>query len=347
MFGGIMNVDEVLNFALDNGASDIHISAGEPPILRIDGEMRRMKVDPITPEQSKEMVLSIMTDAVKAEFDENWECDFAIERPRSRFRVNAFTKMKTAAAVLRTIPTEILTLEQINAPKVFYDLTEHKNGLVLVTGPTGSGKSTTMAAMINHINETRREHILTLEDPVEFVHPNKMSIVSQREIHNDSKSFTAALTSALREDPDIILVGEMRDLETIRLALSAAETGHLVFGTLHTNSAIKTVDRLIDVFPSEEKDLIRMMLSESLRGVVAQNLLKGKHGGRVAAHEILLINQAASANIRKNETIQLKSVIQMGKKKGMQGWSDCLEDLITSDKIDQSAASMLLNSLEK
>jgi len=328
------DINDILEFAKQVGASDIHFAANEPPILRIDGSIKRLDKEPMSPEEVKELIVGTMNESVRTEFESTNDVDYAIEAVGSRFRVNAMMEKKTASMVMRFIPTEILTLEQLNAPEVLHSLLDYKNGLVLVTGPTGSGKSTTMAAMINEINATRREHILTFEDPIEFVHPSKMSIVRQREIGVDSASFGSALKGALRQDPDIILVGELRDLETIRLALSAAETGHLVFGTLHTNSATKTVDRIIDVFPAEEKDLIRTMLAESLRGVVAQMLLPRDPKGRVAVHEILMVNKAVANNIRSGKTHQLKSQIQIGKKDGMISWQDSVGAHIESGSID-------------
>ncbi|HCB17775.1 MAG TPA: twitching motility protein PilT, partial [Alteromonas sp.] len=284
-----MDITELLAFSVKNNASDLHLSAGLPPIIRVDGEMRRLNVDPLDHKQVHALVYEIMNDKQRKEYEENLETDFSFEvKDLSRFRVNVFVQNRGAAAVLRTIPSKVLTLDDLGAPAIFKEIINQPTGIVLVTGATGSGKSTTLAAMIDHINSHKREHILTIEDPIEFVHENKLSVLNQREVHRDTHSFSNALRSALREDPYVILVGELRDLETIRLAISAAETGHLVFGTLHTNSAPKTIDRIIDVFPAEEKAMVRSMLSESLRAVISQTLLKKIGGGRVAAHEIMV-----------------------------------------------------------
>ena len=277
-----MDLSELLGFAVKNGASDIHLSSGLPPLIRIDGEIRRIKVDPLGDHGVLDMITGIMLDHQRKEFEERWECDFAFEIPNvARFRVNAFNQARGPAAAFRVIPRDVLTLEAINAPAVFKKLADRPRGLVLVTGPTGSGKSTTLAAIIDYINANRQAHILTLEDPIEFVHQSRNCLINQREVGRHTQSFSAALRSALREDPDVILVGEMRDVDTIGLALTAAETGHLVFGTLHTSSAAKTVDRIIDVFPADQQNMIRTMLSESLEAVVAQRLVKKTGGGDV------------------------------------------------------------------
>ena len=284
-----MDLSELLAFAVKNGASDIHISAGLPPLIRIDGDIRRIKVDPLPSNVVHDMIYDIMLDSQRKEFEERWETDFAFEIPNvARFRVNAFNQARGPGAAFRTIPTEVLTLEAISAPPIFRKLSDLHRGLVLVTGPTGSGKSTTLAAMIDYINHSKKGHILTIEDPIEFVHQSHNCLVNQREVGRHTQSFNDALRSALREDPDVVLVGEMRDVETISLALTAAETGHLVFGTLHTSSAAKTIDRIIDVFPAGEKEMVRAMLSESLQGVIAQRLLKRPQGGRAAAYEIMI-----------------------------------------------------------
>ncbi len=322
-------IDSLLNFAVKNGASDLHLSAGEQPRVRIDGDIRKVNVPVMEHKDVHAMVYDIMNDKQRKEYEDNLETDFSFELPGvARFRVNAFNQNRGAAAVFRTIPSEILSLEQLAAPNVFKDLCLFPRGIVLVTGPTGSGKSTTLAAMINHINENRNDHILTIEDPIEFVHNSKKCLINQREVHRDTHSFNASLRSALREDPDVILVGELRDLETIRLALTAAETGHLVFATLHTSSAAKTIDRVVDVFPAAEKDMVRAMLSESLRAVISQTLLKKIGGGRIAAHEIMLGSPAIRNLIRENKIAQMYSAIQTGQTQGMQTLDQNLQQLV-------------------
>ena len=334
-----MDITELLAFSVKNNASDLHLSAGLPPIIRVDGEMRRLNVDPLDHKQVHALVYEIMKDKQRKEYEENLETDFSFEvKDLSRFRVNAFVRNRGAAAVLRTIPSKVLTLDDLGAPQIFKEIINQPTGIVLVTGATGSGKSTTLAAMIDHINSHKREHILTIEDPIEFVHENKLSVLNQREVHRDTHSFSNALRSALREDPDVILVGELRDLETIRLAISAAETGHLVFGTLHTNSAPKTIDRIIDVFPAEEKAMVRSMLSESLRAVISQTLLKKNGGGRVAAHEIMVGIPAIRNLIREDKVPQMYSVIQTGQSHGMQTMDQCLQRLVATGVISQQDA---------
>ena len=335
-----MDINELLAFSVSNKASDLHLSAGLPPIIRVDGEMRRLNVEPLDHKQVHALIFSIMNDNQRKDYEENLECDFSFEiKDLSRFRVNAFVQNRGAAAVLRTIPSDILTLDQLGAPEIFKQIINQPTGIVLVTGATGSGKSTTLAAMVDHINTHKREHILTIEDPIEFVHQNKMCLMNQREVHRDTKSFSNALRSALREDPDVILVGELRDLETIRLAISAAETGHLVFGTLHTNSAPKTIDRIIDVFPAEEKSMVRSMLSESLRAVISQTLLKKVGGGRVAAHEIMIGIPAIRNLIREDKVPQMYSVIQTGQQHGMQTMDQCLQRLVAMGIISANDAA--------
>ena len=334
-----MDITELLAFSVKNNASDLHLSAGLPPIIRVDGEMRRLNVDPLDHKQVHALVYEIMNDKQRKEYEENLETDFSFEvKDLSRFRVNAFVQNRGAAAVLRTIPSKVLTLDDLGAPAIFKEIINQPTGIVLVTGATGSGKSTTLAAMIDHINSHKREHILTIEDPIEFVHENKLSVLNEREVHRDTHSFSNALRSALREDPDVILVGELRDLETIRLAISAAETGHLVFGTLHTNSAPKTIDRIIDVFPAEEKAMVRSMLSESLRAVISQTLLKKIGGGRVAAHEIMVGIPAIRNLIREDKVPQMYSVIQTGQSHGMQTMDQCLQRLVATGVITQQDA---------
>ncbi|WP_166422223.1 type IV pilus twitching motility protein PilT [Paraglaciecola sp. 20A4] len=337
-----MDITELLAFSVKNNASDLHLSAGLPPIIRVDGEMRRLNVPALDHKQVHALIYEIMNDNQRKEYEENLETDFSFEvKDLSRFRVNAFMQNRGAAAVLRTIPSNILSLDDLAAPQIFKDIINQPTGIVLVTGATGSGKSTTLAAMVDHINRHKREHILTIEDPIEFVHENKLCVVNQREVHRDTHSFSNALRSALREDPDVILVGELRDLETIRLAISAAETGHLVFGTLHTNSAPKTIDRLIDVFPAEEKSMVRSMLSESLRAVISQTLLKKVGGGRIAAHEIMLGIPAIRNLIREDKVPQMYSVMQTSQAHGMQTMDQCLKKLVAQGVITNEDAAAL------
>ena len=339
-----MDITELLAFSVKNNASDLHLSAGQPPMIRVDGEMRRLKVDELDHKSVQALIYEVMNDQQRREFEENLEVDFSFEvKELARFRVNAFIQNRGCAAVLRTIPSKVLTLDDIGAPNIFKDIIDQPTGIVLVTGATGSGKSTTLAAMIDHINTYKREHILTIEDPIEFVHHNKLCLMNQREVHRDTKSFSNALRSALREDPDVILVGELRDLETIRLAISAAETGHLVFGTLHTNSAPKTIDRIIDVFPAEEKSMVRSMLSESLRAVISQNLLKREGGGRIAAHEIMLGVPAIRNLIREDKVPQMYSVIQTGQGHGMQTMEQCVQRLIAHGLVSPSTAQEVIS----
>jgi len=335
-----MDISELLAFSVKNGASDLHVSAGEAPMIRINGDMTKIKMPPLEDKQVQAMVYDIMNDHQRKHFEEFLDLDFSFALGDiARFRVNCFWQNRGMSAVFRTIPTEILTLEQLHAPDLFKELAMMPRGICLVTGPTGSGKSTTLAAMINYRNEREKGHILTVEDPIEFVHQTKNSLISQREVGPHTKSFATALKGALREDPDVILVGEMRDLETISLALSAAETGHMVFGTLHTSSAPKTIDRIIDVFPAAEKDMVRAMLSESLRAVVSQSLLKTADGkGRIAAHEIMLGNPAIRNLIRENKLAQMISVMQTGQREGMQTLDMCLQELVRQRKITQEAA---------
>jgi twitching motility protein PilT len=335
-----MDISELLAFSVKNKASDLHLSAGLPPMIRVHGDVRRINLPPLEHKDVHGMIYDIMNDGQRKAYEENLECDFSFAIPGlARFRVNAFNQDRGAAAVLRTIPSKILSLEQLNAPKIFTDLAMKPRGLVLVTGPTGSGKSTTLAAMVNHVNETEYAHILTIEDPIEFVHESKKCLINQREVGPHTRSFTAALRSALREDPDVVLVGELRDLETIRLALSAAETGHLVFGTLHTSSAAKTIDRIVDVFPGDEKEMVRAMLSESLQAVISQTLLKTKDGaGRVAAHEIMIGTPAIRNLIREAKIAQMYSAIQTGANMGMQTLDSNLADLVKRSIISPSAA---------
>ncbi|WP_142849650.1 type IV pilus twitching motility protein PilT [Telmatospirillum sp. J64-1] len=324
-----MEITELLAFTQQHGASDLHLMSLREPMLRLSGELRPVKTGPLSPDMVKTMLYSIMTEEQRAEFERDLESDFAISFGDSaRFRVNAFTTITGAGAVFRTIPTVVPSLEKLGAPEIFKKFAALEKGLVLVTGPTGSGKSTTLAAMINHINETQNKHILTIEDPVEFVHESKCSLINHREVGRHTKSFARALKSALREDPDVILVGEMRDHETISLALTAAETGHLVMGTLHTSSAAKTVDRIIDVFPGSDKDMVRTMLAGSLQAVISQTLLKKTGGGRVAAHDILVGTDAVRNLIRENKIPQVFSMMQVGQRYGMQTMQDAVRKLV-------------------
>ena len=333
-------LDDLLRFTDKQKASDLHLSADLPPMIRVDGDIKRLNLPPLDRQQLRDMIYSIMTDTQVKNFEEHWEADFSTEvKGIARFRVNVFNQNRGLAVVFRTIPSRVLSLEDLKAPEKFVEIIDVPRGLVLVTGPTGSGKSTTLAAMLNHINENKHEHILTIEDPIEFVHESKKCLVNQREVHRDTQSFSNALRAALREDPDIILVGELRDLETIRLALTAAETGHLVFGTLHTSSAAKTIDRIIDVFPGEEKQLVRSMLSESLRAVIAQTLLKKIAGGRIAAHEILVATSAVKNLIREDKIAQIYSSIQTGAQYGMQTLDQCLQKLVAQGLIDRQTAA--------
>lgn len=334
-----MDIAELLAFSVKNGASDLHLSAGLPAMIRVDGDIRRVNIDAFDHKAVHALIYDIMNDKQRRDYEEFFETDFSFALPGlARFRVNAFNQERGAAAVFRTIPSEILSLEDLDAPKFFTELTEKSRGLVLVTGPTGSGKSTTLAAMVNHINLNRYEHVLTIEDPIEFLHTSQKCLINQREVHRDTQSFNAALRSALREDPDIILVGEMRDIETIRLALTAAETGHLVFGTLHTTSAAKTIDRIIDVFPAAEKEMIRSMLSESLQAVISQVLLKKIGGGRIAAHEIMVGTPAIRNLIREAKVAQMYSAIQTGRRDGMQTLDQNMKELVDAGKITSKAA---------
>jgi twitching motility protein PilT len=335
-----MDITELLAFSVKNKASDLHLSSGLPPMIRVHGDVRRINLPAMEHKDVHGMVYDIMNDGQRKVYEETLECDFSFEIPNlARFRVNAFNQHRGAGAVFRTIPSKVLSLEELNCPKIFKEISEYPRGIVLCTGPTGSGKSTTLAAMVNHVNENDYGHILTVEDPIEFVHESKKCLINQREVGPHTLSFANALRSALREDPDVILVGEMRDLETIRLALTAAETGHLVFGTLHTSSAAKTVDRVVDVFPAAEKEMVRSMLSESLRAVISQTLLKTKDGsGRVAAHEIMIGTPAIRNLIRENKIAQMYSAIQTGQNFGMQTLDQNLIELVRRNVISSAEA---------
>jgi twitching motility protein PilT len=332
-------IAQLLAFSVKNNASDLHLSAGVPPMIRVDGDVKRVNMPALTHKDVHSMIYDIMNDKQRKDFEEFLETDFSFEIPKlARFRVNAFNQARGAGAVFRTIPSEILSLEDLKAPNIFKDIAMYPRGIVLVTGPTGSGKSTTLAAMVHYVNENKPDHILTIEDPIEFVHECKRSLINQREVNRDTLGFSEALRSALREDPDVILVGEMRDLETIRLALTAAETGHLVFGTLHTSSAAKTIDRVVDVFPAQEKEMVRSMLSESLRAVISQTLLKRVGGGRVAAHEIMIGTPAIRNLIREGKIAQMYSAIQTGQGQGMQTLDQDLQDLMVKGQISKEEA---------
>jgi twitching motility protein PilT len=335
-----MNISELLAFSVQNRASDLHLSAGLPPLLRVDGEIARVSLPVLSHKDVHAMLYDIMNEAQRQRYDTHLECDFSFTASdMARFRVNAFNQVRGAAAVIRSIAAAVPTLEQLGAPELFGRLALKKAGLVLVTGPAGSGKSTTLAALIDHINRHRTAHVLTIEDPIEFIHQPQQSLINQREIGQHTGSFAAALRSALREDPNVIMVGELRDLDSIRLALSAAETGHLVMGTLHTGSAVKTVDRIVDVFPGDEKDMVRTMLSESLQGVISQALIRRRDGaGRIAAHEIMLGTPAIRNLIREGKVAQMYSTLQTGGNSGMQTLDQSLAQLVRQQVIAAEAA---------
>jgi twitching motility protein PilT len=340
-----MDITQLLTFGHREGASDVHLSSGEPPMVRIHGDMKKLEHPALSPEEVHTMVFDIMGDAVRKTFQETNDVDFSFELGNiARFRVNVFRTRRGEGAVFRTIPTQVMTLEELGLPPIMKELCEKEKGLVLVTGPTGSGKSTTLAAMIDHINESFEGHILTIEDPIEFVHATKKCLVNQREIGRDTASFNAALRGALREDPDVILVGEMRDLETISLALTAAETGHLVFGTLHTSSAPKTVDRVIDVFPAAQQGQIRTMFAESIQAVVTQTLLRKRAGGRIAAIEVLIGTPAVRNLIRENKIHQIPSSMQTGQSVGMQTLDMALIELVNKGLVTREEAQSRTNT---
>ncbi len=334
-------IEKLFQILQQQGGSDLHMSPGNPPLIRVSGHLKPAISQVLNHEQCRGLIYEIMNEGQRGEFEERQDLDFAYESTlvNARFRANVFMGRLGLSAVFRIIPADILTVEQLGLPQAVLDFTEFKKGLVLVTGPTGSGKSTTLAAMIDHINRTRNEHILTVEDPIEFVHKGQKSLINQREVGVHTCTFASALKAALREDPDIILVGEMRDLETIELAITAAETGHLVFGTLHTSSAAKTVDRLVNVFPTTQQEQIRTMLAESLRGVVAQQLLRTVDGKRCAALEILKVNAAAANLIREGKTFQIPSIIQTGSREGMQLMDQALQKLLVAKKVTLEEAS--------
>ena len=334
-----MDIAELLAFSVKHKASDLHLSAGLPPMIRVDGDVRRINIAPLEHKEVHALIYDIMSDKQRRDYEEFLETDFSFEIPGlARFRVNAFTQNRGAGAVFRTIPSVVLSLDELGCPPIFRELVQQPQGLILVTGPTGSGKSTTLAAMLDHINRNEYGHILSVEDPIEFVHQSQKCLINQREVHRDTHGFNEALRSALREDPDFILVGELRDLETIRLALTAAETGHLVLGTLHTSSEAKTIDRIIDVFPAGEKPMVRSMLSESLRAVISQSLLKKVGGGRTAAHEIMIGTPAIRNLIREDKVAQMYSSIQTGQQYGMQTLDQCLQDLVSRNLVIKQQA---------
>jgi twitching motility protein PilT len=336
----VAEIDKFLTFLHKQGGSDLHICSNSRPYIRLHGSMAPLSMEPLNPDQALAVLKEIMPERNKKEYDETHDTDFAYAIDGiGRFRVNVFLDRYGPGGVFRIIPTEILTADDLNLPKSVRDLCNLPKGLVLVTGPTGSGKSTTLAAMIDMINKQRREHIITIEDPIEFVHENKQCLINQREVHSQTASFSKALRAALREDPDIVLVGELRDLETTHIAIETAETGHLVFGTLHTTTAASTVDRLIDQFPTNQQGQIRAMLSTSLKGVISQNLLKRKGGkGRVAALEILLVTSAVANNIRDAKTFQIPSIMQVSAKIGMVCLNDALLKLVLDDEVDADEA---------
>lgn len=338
-----MDLTQLLAFTMQNEASDLHLSATNPPIIRAHGTMKRIKADPLSSDDIRAMLYSVMSEEQRAVYEKDMEIDLAISfGEKARFRVNAFTTRTGAAAVFRTIPSSVPTMAELDLPPVMRRFAELEKGIVLVTGPTGSGKSTTLASMINHININHAKHIITIEDPVEFFHTSKQSLINHREVGRDTHNFKAALKSALREDPDVILVGEMRDYETISLALTAAETGHLVFATLHANSASKTIDRIIDVFPTGDKEMVRAMLSSSLQGVVAQTLLKRTEGGRVGAFEILVGTNAVRNLIRENQIPQMYSMIQTGSRYGMITMEEAVSNLMEQGIVDKDEARRAL-----
>ena len=343
-----MDITQLLAFSVKNNASDLHLSAGIPPLIRVDGDMRKIDLPALSDQQVQDMIYAIMRDHQRKTYEQEWEIDFAFAIPKlARFRVNAFRQGRGAAAVFRTIPKHISSLEELHAPAVFQTLAQKKHGLILVTGATGSGKSTTLAALLDYKNKTEYSHILTIEDPIEFVHKSKKSLINQREVHRDTKSFTTALRSALREDPDTLLIGEMRDLETIRLALRAAETGHLVLATLHTTSAPKTINRVVDVFPAAEKDMVRSMLSSSLQAVIAQTLLKKTTGGRIASYEIMVGTPAIRSMIKENKIAQMTSAIETGDFAGMQTRDQSLRKLLMEGLIQRDEALKHANNPDR
>lgn len=340
-----MDIKKLLSYAIEHRASDLHLSSGMLPLIRVDGDLKPIENEAVLEhEVLLESLKKVLPPQRYTDLTENFEVDLSLSIAGldARFRVNVFFQLRGVSAAFRIIPMKIATLEELNMPKSLYNLAQLPHGLILVTGPTGCGKSTTLAAMVDHINKNRACHIVTIEDPIEFVYPQTKGLLQQREVHQQTKSFANALRAALREDPDVILVGEMRDLETIRLAMTAAETGHLVFATLHTNSSAKTINRIIDVFPSGEKELIRTMLAESLQAVISQRLFKKKGEGRIAAQEIMLCNLAIRNLIRENKVPQIESVIQTGKTHGMQTLKDSIKGLVSNNLVDVSSVEHLI-----
>lgn len=334
-----MDLNELLAFGKDEGASDLHLSSGLAPMIRVDGDLRRVELPALEHRDVHALVSRIMNDRQLGDYEASGACDFSFEIPGlARFRVNAFNHHRGAGGVFRTIPSRVPDMEELGMGEIFRKIAETPRGMVLVTGATGSGKSTSLAAMLDHINRTRCQHILTIEDPIEFVHQPRKCLVNQRQVHRDTAGFGEALRSALREDPDVILVGELRDLETIRLALEAAETGHMVFATLHTSSAARTLDRMIDVFPAMEQAMVRSMLSESLTAVISQILLKKPQGGRVAVHEIMICTPAIRNLVRENKVAQIYSAIQTGGHLGMQTLDQCLAKLVEQGLVSKESA---------
>ncbi len=339
-----MDLTQLLAFTMQNGASDLHLSATNPPIIRVSGKLKRVKSEALSSDDIRSMLYSVMSEDQRAAYERDFELDIAIAfGDKARFRVNAFNTRHGAAAVFRTIPSEIPTMQELDLPPSVQKFPELEKGLILITGATGSGKSTTLAALVNQINKTKSKHILTIEDPVEFFHTSQKSLINHRELGRDTHSFKAALKSALREDPDVILVGEMRDYETISLALTAAETGHLVFATLHANSAPKTINRLIDVFPTGDKEMVRAMLASSIEGVVAQTLLQKSDGsGRVGAFEIMVGTNAVRNLIRENQIPQIYSMMQTGSRYGMITMEEAINNLMTQGVITPEEARLSL-----